>query len=301
MPTPVITSIFPPYGPVLTPVEVTGTDLGSVVAAEIGGFITGVTQVQPTSLHLVIPANFTSGTITLLTAQGVPSSNAFPFILASVAPLPEQVGWTISWQQDFGSWTGEHSKVPDMYLTRGQDTYRHQEAFLQKQSQTTFNNPDQELELQVVVNSDPLQQKSFDTLILDQDVVYRPYQDQGNPRIPYAGFNSLSAQTAYQHTGNLTVRYPATYTDKWAAYGDPALVVADRVKDDHHLELPGSATLDPEQALDSPDNQDQTLPFKPRLSGKWALVTLTWDLDTSPTDLKLVLHTLRVITRTIPR
>ncbi|MDO7847631.1 IPT/TIG domain-containing protein [Hymenobacter sp. M29] len=296
MPTPVITSIFPPYGPVLTPVTLTGTDLDQCVGADAGGFGVIFTLVNPTTITLTIPANYVSGGIVLYASSG--PQPAFPFTLADVAPLPEQVGFTLSWQQDFQSWTGEHTHTPTAYLGRGKDLYRVQEDYLQKQSRTSYQQPDQELTLEVVANAQPLQEKAFDTLILDQQA---QSPTVGLTKLPYIGFNRVSARTDFQATGDLDVVYPASYADKWAVYGDNTRVVADYKKAQHHLELPGSATVDLEQALDLPANLDQARTFKPRLNGKYCWVTLTWDLDTSPSDLKLVLNTLRLTHRAIPR
>ena len=104
-------------------------------------------------------------------------------------------------------------------------------------------------------------------------------------------------ETSFQSTGGLTPFIPSSYTEKWANYLNPAMVCMESIKGVYNLEIPGSATISPDQPLSDSSNLDLTRTFKPRISGPWALVTLQFEGSFSQ---KYLLHTLRVVTRVIP-
>lgn len=203
---------------------------------------------------------------------------------------PDSFTW--SWQQDFQSWTGEHTTPSQWYLPRGLNTYRVEGIALTKQSTTTYGLP---LTLTVGVNDQATVEKQFDNLVLESEITDAT---KGQPRQFNQTFQTLTFETATGTSGEHTLYVPVSYQDKWANYLDVTKLPASFKRGQYDIELPGNAVIDPTQDLREPTNQDLGKPFKPNLTGKWGLLTLDYLGNTTET---LTLQTLRVLSRLLSR
>lgn len=294
LPAPTLDLLTPNQGPKNTKVLLTGTRLSGTTQVTVGGIPVAYQVNSNTELQVTMPGTLPVGIGQVRVIVGSEQTGTLPYTVTGVVlPVVHQVavpGWTLSWQLDFNSWTGEHTTIPTTYLTRSKDTYRTGPGAITKQSTTLYGLP---LTLEVVDRE--AEQVTFDTLILQQEVTD---QTLPQPFQRYTTLSSLSVRTEYHHTGYLTPYVPKSYQDKWAQVFNARKIAATFEKDQYHLEIPGSVVVDIDQDITSPTNLDATRTFKPRLSGKWALFTLDF-LGTATQ--KYLLHTLRVIARPIAR
>lgn len=295
IPTPTLVLLTEDSGYVGDSVELTGTLFTGATKVLFSGKSIPFTVISDSTIQVTVPSGITSGDVGV--EVGTQSTNTLPFTLLEIPippppPSPEIPGWCISWQLDFNSWTGEHTTLPTWYLTRNLDTYRVLGSQVVKQEVDSYGLP---LTLTWSANDNPLVQKSFDNLVLEQEITD---SSLAQPFLRYQTFSTLEVSTTFHHTGTLVPHVPLSYADKWGRVNDPTQVLASFEKDQYNLEIPGSVVVDVDGDITSPGNWNLTKPFKPRVSGKWALFTLTYQGSITQ---KMLLHTARVVSRLIPR
>lgn len=193
--------------------------------------------------------------------------------------------WTLSYSTKLNSWSGFHTYLPYHYVTVGDRLFSVNTNSIHEMNVGVrgayYGEIPTDMRLDIVIND-----TAKDTKTLDNIVLYSTSQNADGKEQHYDTFNTLQVSNITKNTGKCRLIVPRKFEDEFVTLG-LFECFAKLKSNEFRIAIPNDLVIDVELDIFDETNLDISRAYRPRLSGKYFIASLSYN---NLRDNKFVLH-----------
>jgi hypothetical protein len=181
--------------------------------------------------------------------------------------------FTISYAPALDSWSSFHNYSPSFMFSKGNKLYMAKGTKLYQANKGDkgkfFDQAVSPMSMEFIVNPAVVESKMFDSM------VFHVSSSNASVERPWDMFDKIRISNKVQNTGLLDIKVPTSFNEEHSALGLNE-VFAKRKSNEFRLAVPSDLVKNPAISIFTPSNLHTSRLFRPRISGKYITVFISY-------------------------